>query len=68
MNDETRRQYVPAYRAPNGNVIGIGEVTAWREGAEREVEELRSPEDEAEVFVAWRDLPVWQPVAAEADQ
>lgn len=57
---KARRQYVPAYRAPNGYIIGIGEITGWREGAEREAERIRSPEDEAEVFVAYRDLPNWQ--------
>jgi hypothetical protein len=62
MSNETRRQYVAAYVAPNGNVIGIGEITGWREGAERDVEAMRSPEDQTEVFVAFRDLPPWQPV------
>lgn len=62
MSGETRRQYVPAYRAPNGRVIGIGEITAWREGAERDAKELSSPGDETEVFVAYRDLPAWQQV------
>ncbi len=70
MSEEARLQYVAAYRAPNGNVIGIGEITGWREGAERDVREMFSPEDTAEVFVAYRYLPPWKPAAdvAEADQ
>jgi hypothetical protein len=62
MSNETRRQYVAAYRAPNGNVIGIGEITGWRKGAERDAEAMRSVEDQTEVFVAYRDLPAWQPI------
>ena len=62
----TRRQYVPAYYAPNGTIIGIGGISGWREGAERDAKELRSPGDEVEVFVAYRDLPDWQ--RAEEDE
>ena len=62
MTVRTIRQYVPAYRADNGNVIPIGSTTVSAHFAEIEAESLRSPEDETEVFVAYRDLPVWQPV------
>ena len=62
MTVRTIRQYVPAYRADNGNVIPIGSTTVSAHFAEIEAESLRSPEDETEVFVAYRDQPVWQPV------
>ena len=55
---ETRRQYVPAYLAPNGNIVGIGEITGWREGAERDAQHLWA--QCCEVFVAYRDLPEWR--------
>ena len=64
MTVRTIRQYVPAYRADNGNVIPIGSTTVSAHFAEIEAESLRSPEDETEVFVAYRDLPVWQPLDA----
>lgn len=66
-NVPTRRQYVPAYRAGNGNVIGIGEITGWREGAEQDAEQMRSPDDQTEVFVAYRDLPEWRRVDAQQE-
>ena len=58
----TRRQYVAAYRSANGNVIPISESTCWLEGAERDADRLRSIEDQAEVFVAYRDLPEWEQI------
>lgn len=58
---KTTRQYTPAYRAENGNVIPIGSSTVSAHFAEIEAESYRSPEDETEVFVAYRDLPQWQP-------
>ncbi len=58
----TIRQYVPAYRADNGNIIAIGSTTVSAHFAEHEAEELRSLEDRTQVFVAYRDLPMWLPV------
>lgn len=60
MSVRTIRQYSPAYRAENGNVIPIGSSTVVREHAERDAEAMRSPEDTTEVFVAYREVPVWQ--------
>ncbi|ATN88691.1 hypothetical protein SEA_DEMSCULPINBOYZ_96 [Mycobacterium phage Demsculpinboyz] len=57
------REYVPAYRAENGNVIPIGSTTVLAEFAEKDCAQLRSPEDRTEIFVAYRDTPRWSPVA-----
>jgi hypothetical protein len=59
------REYVPAYRADNGNVIAIGRLTRDSRVAEQEAESLRRPEDTNPIFVAYRDLPEWQPVLEE---
>lgn len=59
----SRRWYVPAYQASNGNIIPCGQRTVSQEYAEKEADEIRSPEDEAEVFVAFRDEPDWMRVA-----
>jgi hypothetical protein len=73
----TTRQYVAAYRADNGNVCAIGKPpTVIREDAEQDAEAMRSPEDQTEVFVAYRDLPEWKelprrvcrPIAGEGDR
>lgn len=67
---KTRREYVVAYRADNGNVCTIrtpNTPTILREYAEKDAEAVRSPEDQAEVFVAYRDLPEWQPVSPLAE-
>lgn len=65
---KTRRQYVPAYRAGNGNVLPIGATTVSAHFAEQEAETLRSAEDETEVFVAYRDLPEWVAVDGSSSQ
>lgn len=60
----TRREYAVAYRADNGNVCLIrtpNTPTALREYAEKDAEAMRSPDDQTEVFVAYRDTPEWQP-------
>jgi hypothetical protein len=62
---KTRREYVVAYRADNGNVCAIrtpNTPTVLREYAEKDAEAVRSPEDQTEVFVAYRDLPEWRRV------
>jgi hypothetical protein len=62
---KTRREYVVAWRADNGNVCAIrtpNTPTLLREYAEQDAEAMRSPEDETEVFVAYRDTPEWQPL------
>lgn len=56
-----RRMYAAAYRAQNGNVIPIAPPNFVRKYAEEDAEKMRSPEDETEVFVAYRDEPDWQP-------
>ena len=58
-----RREYVVAYQADNGNVCLIrtpNTPTVLREHAEKDADSMRSPEDQAEVFVAYRDTPAWQ--------
>jgi hypothetical protein len=62
-NPTTRREYVPAYRARSGNIIAIGHPTRDRKTAEHEAESLRrsDPGDVDPIFVAFRDLPDWQP-------
>ncbi|PQM45690.1 hypothetical protein C1Y40_04134 [Mycobacterium talmoniae] len=57
---DTVRWFAPAYTALNGNVVLIGDRTVLPEMAERQAKHLRSDDDEAEVFVAYRDLPAWQ--------
>lgn len=63
---KTRREYAVAWRADNGNVCTIrtpNTPTVLREYAEKDAEAMRSPEDETEIFVAYRDMPDWQPLA-----
>lgn len=55
----TRRWYIPAYQADNGNVIPFGSPNAVREYAEVEAEALREPGG-VEIFVACRDVPDWK--------
>lgn len=60
---ESRREYVVAYEADNGNVCLIrtpNTPTVLREYAEVDAQEVRSPEDQTEVFVAYRDTPAWR--------
>lgn len=64
----TTREYIVAFRADNGNICPISTPftpTVVRDYAERDAENMRSPEDEAEVFVAYRDTPKWQPCPSE---
>jgi len=64
----TTREYIVAFRADNGNICPIRTPftpTVVRDYAERDAENMRSPEDEAEVFVAYRDTPKWQPCPSE---
>lgn len=55
-----RRRFVAAYQSANGNIIPITTSTVSAEFAEQDAEKMRSPEDETEVFVAFRDEPDWQ--------
>jgi hypothetical protein len=57
----TRRMYVAAYRAENGNVIAMTPPNCVRRFAEADAESMRSPEDQTEVFVAYQDVPDWTP-------
>lgn len=64
----TRRMYVAAYRAENGNVIPMSKPNFQRGYAEEDAEKMRSPEDETDVFVAFRDEPDWQPCAVQVQE
>ena len=57
-----RRAYAPAYVNPLGTVQPVGCETAWLPGAVTESREYNLAADpgDAEVFVAYRDVPPWQ--------
>lgn len=71
MSARTRRQYVPAYRADNGNVIPCGTETVIEEHARTDTRSLNEIWQDTvgspQVFLAYRDLPEWLPVGGGVD-
>lgn len=64
---EGRRQFTPAYRAGNGNVISLETPNMLRDAAEKTVREFTEEDPEGpDYFVAMRILPPWVPVKQEA--
>lgn len=64
----TTRLYAPAYFGPEGDLRVIGQETAWLPGAIAEITKLEEESEpgDAELFVAYRDVPAWQPLPADA--
>ncbi|MEM6107442.1 hypothetical protein AAHS21_14545 [Mycobacterium sp. 050272] len=64
----TTRLYAPGYFGPDGDLRVIGQETAWLPGALAEITnlELESEPGAADLFVAYRDVPAWQRLPADA--
>lgn len=64
----TTRFYAPAYFGPEGDLRVIGQETAWLPGAHAEIAnlELESEPGDADLFLAYRDVPAWQRLPADA--
>lgn len=64
----TTRFYAPAYFGPEGNLRVIGQETAWLPGTLAEIAnlELESEPGDADLFLAYRDVPAWQRLPADA--
>ncbi|MCA2260866.1 hypothetical protein JF737_24140 [Mycobacterium avium] len=64
------RLYAPAYFGPEGDLRVIGQETAWLPGAIAEMTKLEqeSESGDADLVVAYRDVPAWQRLPADAYQ
>lgn len=62
------RLYVPGYFGPEGDLRVIGQETAWLPGAIAEMTKLEQESEpgDVELFVAYRDVPAWQRLPADA--
>lgn len=64
------RLYAPAYFGPEGDLRVIGQETAWLPGALAEMAKLEQESEagDADLVVAYRDVPAWQRLPADAYQ
>lgn len=62
------RLYAPAYFGPEGDLRVIGQETAWLPGAIAEMTKLEQESEpgDADLVVAYRDVPAWQRLPADA--